>query len=549
MNFLHIFRILGTFLRYRLDRNLPAEARAGWRRPLFWLVRLMPEPASNPAESARLALEELGPIFIKFGQILSTRKDLFSEQMAGELEKLQDQVPPFDPSEAISIIETELGARVSDVFSHFDSVPLASASLAQVHSATLAADNALGSDVVIKVIRPGVLHLIQRDIRLMYFAARLLERFWPDAKRLHPVQIVKDYESTIMGELDLKLEAENTKRLRGNWHDSGKLYVPRVYEEFSTHRIMVMERIYGVTATDLASLRHNEVDLRKLAHLGVEIFFTQVFEDNFFHADMHPGNVFVDITDPDNPTYIALDCAIIGSLTENDKDYLARNLLAFFHRDYMEVARLHVKSGWVPFDTNIDEFAAVIRRVCDPFFQKPIKDISFGQVLLELLDTARTFNMEVQPQLVLLQKTLINIEGMGRQIYPDLDLWETAAPFMERWMKDRIGLAGLIRRITEKAPRWLDQLPEIPDLAYNAMVEIRELSQQNRAQVATLTEVRLALQEQSRRARYHRLGGLALVGALLSLLAPASGFASGVDPVIPGSLLGTLGIYWMYIHS
>ena len=264
---------------------------------------------------------------------------------------------------------------------------------------------------------------------------------------------------------------------------------------------------------------------------------------------MHPGNVFVDASDPGNPTYIALDCAIIGSLTENDKNYLARNLLAFFHRDYDEVARLHVKSGWVPRDTDVNEFSGVIRRVCDPFFQKPIKDISFGTVLLELFDTARQFNMEVQPQLVLLQKTLINIEGMGRQSYPDLDLWETAAPFMERWMKDRIGLAGLIRRISENAPRWLDQLPEIPDLAYNTMIEIRDMAEQNRAQSETLIEVREALRPQSRRSRYQRLGGLALIGALFSMLVPISGYAAYIDPIIPGSLLGTLGIYWMYIHS
>ncbi|MEO2183286.1 MAG: AarF/UbiB family protein, partial [bacterium] len=421
-------------------------------------------------------------------------------------------------------------------------------SLAQVHAASMTI-GPVEKEVVVKVIRPGIQKVIERDIKLMYFCANLLEKFWPDARRLHPAAIVKDYESVILGELDLKLEAYNSRRLRDNWSGSGKLFVPEVYETCSTSRIMVMERIYGVTATDLPSLRDKNVDLKKLAHLGVEIFFSQVFEDNFFHADMHPGNVFVDVTDPDNPTYIALDCAIIGSLTENDKDYLARNLLAFFHRDYDEVARLHVKSGWVPFDTDINEFSEVIRRVCDPFFQKPIKDISFGIVLLELFDTARRYNMEVQPQLVLLQKTLINIEGMGRQIYPDLDLWETAAPFMERWMKDRIGVAGLIKRISEKAPRWLDQLPEIPDLAYDAMVEIRDLAAQNRAQIATLTEVKQALQEQTRRAKYQRLGGLALIGAILSLVAPTTGYATDIDPIIPGSVLGMLGIYWMYIHS
>ncbi|MGV0034522.1 MAG: 2-polyprenylphenol 6-hydroxylase [Candidatus Azotimanducaceae bacterium WSBS_2022_MAG_OTU7] len=547
MNFRRAIRILWTFARLRLDRNIPDEARRGRAVALLWILKLIPEPRHTGPESVRLALEELGPIFIKLGQILSTRKDLFSDEMSQELQKLQDQVPPFDSKTAVEIIESEIGGPIPSLFTSFDSSPLASASLAQVYAASMT----IGSteqEVVVKVIRPGIQKVIERDIKLLYFCASLLEKFWPDARRLHPVAIVKDYETTIINELDLKLEADNSRRLRDNWLSSGKLFVPQVYDACSTSRIMVMERIFGVTATDLATLRDKNVDLKKLAHLGVEIFFSQVFEDNFFHADMHPGNVFVDVTDPDNPTYIALDCAIIGSLTENDKDYLARNLLAFFHRDYDEVARLHVKSGWVPMDTNINEFSEVIRRVCDPFFQKPIKDISFGTVLLELFDTARKFNMEVQPQLVLLQKTLINIEGMGRQIYPDLDLWETAAPFMEKWMKDRIGIAGLIKRISGNAPRWLDQLPEIPDLAFDAMVEIRDLGAQSRAQVATLTAVRLALQEQARRAKFQRLGGLALIGALLSFIAPTVGYAAAIDPIIPGSVLGTLGIYWMYIH-
>ena len=548
MNFRRAIRILWTFARLRLDRNIPDEARRGPAVALLWILKLIPEPRHTGPESARLALEELGPIFIKFGQILSTRKDLFSDEMSQELQKLQDQVPPFDSNAAVEIIESEIGGPIASLFTSFDSSPLASASLAQVHAASMTIGSS-EKEVVVKVIRPGIQKVIERDIKLLYFCASLLEKFWPDARRLHPVAIVKDYETIIINELDLKLEADNSRRLRDNWLNSGKLFVPQVYDACSTSRIMVMERIFGVTATDLPTLRDKNVDLKKLAHLGVEIFFSQVFEDNFFHADMHPGNVFVDVTDPDNPTYIALDCAIIGSLTENDKDYLARNLLAFFHRDYDEVARLHVKSGWVPMDTDINEFSEVIRRVCDPFFQKPIKDISFGTVLLELFDTARKFNMEVQPQLVLLQKTLINIEGMGRQIYPDLDLWETAAPFMEKWMKDRIGIAGLIKRIFGNAPRWLDQLPEIPDLAFDAMVEIRDLGAQSRAQIATLTEVRLALQEQARRAKFQRLGGLALIGALLSLIVPTAGYAAAIDPIIPGSVLGTLGIYWMYIHS
>ncbi|MBO6704063.1 MAG: ubiquinone biosynthesis regulatory protein kinase UbiB [Pseudomonadales bacterium] len=547
MTFFRALSIFFTLVKFRLDRNLPDDARSWWLSALLFPLRLI-RTDKNKAVAARKALEALGPIFIKFGQLLSTRKDLFSEEMSRELEKLQDQVPPFDSAEARRMIEQDIGTSVDELFDNFSHDPMASASVAQVHPATLKTDHG-PREVVVKVIRPGIDKVIRRDIKLMYFGARLLQRFWPDAKRLHPIAIVRDYERTILGELDLSLEAANTKQLRENWYGSGKLYVPVVYEEFSSRRIMVMERIYGVTATNLEALKAEDTDLKKLAHLGVEIFFTQVFEDNFFHADMHPGNVFVDITDPANPTYIALDCAIIGSLTDNDKNYLARNLLAFFRRDYDEVAKLHVQSGWVPSSTDVDEFSRVIRQVVDPFFQKPIKDISFGNVLLELFDTARHFDMEVQPQLVLLQKTLINIEGMGRQIYPDLDLWETAAPFMERWMNERVGIAGLIRRISENAPRWIDQLPDIPDLAYNTMVEIRELTEQTRHQAQTLGEVRQALQAQNQKSRYQKLGGIALIGAILSLLLPATGYTAVIDPVLSGSVLGTLGIYWLYIHA
>lgn len=548
MTLIRFFRILLILAKHRLDRNLPEEANTPLTLPLRLLSWLFPLPKESGAESARLALEALGPIFIKFGQLLSTRRDLFSDEMATELQKLQDQVPPFDPATARSVIEESLGCPLETHFSNFHPTPLASASLAQVHTASIVLDG-VKKEVVIKVIRPGVEEVIRRDIRLMYFAARMLERFWPEAGRLHPVEIVRDYETTIYGELDLLQEAMNTKQLRQNWHLSGKLYVPIVYDEFGSKNVMVMERIYGVTATDLDTLTEHRVNLKKLAHLGVEIFFTQVFEQNFFHADMHPGNVFVDISDPEDPTYIALDCAIIGSLTESDKNYLARNLLAFFHRDYDEVARLHIRSGWIPHDTDALKFASVMREVCDPYFQKPISEISFGNFLLDMFQTARQFDMEIQPQLVLLQKTLINIEGMGRQIYPDLDLWETAAPFMEKWMQNRVGVGAILRRLTDNAPRWLDQLPEIPDLAYNTMIEIGELAESNRSQVRMLAEVQRALQLQTRRTRYQRLGGLALIGAVLSMLVPATGYTTAINPVIPGSVLGTLGIYWMYIHS
>lgn len=550
MTFFRILTILRTIGRYRLDRCVPPKHRSFWLSFALLPFRVFPTPTDSTAASLRQAIEELGPIFIKFGQILSTRKDLFSEEFSSELEKLQDRVPPFDSGTAHQIIEASLGRPIEDVFETFSIDPMASASVAQVHAATL---QTAGMDepeaVVVKVIRPGIEKIIRRDISLMFLGAKMLERFWPEARRLHPVTVVEDYEFTILDELDLKLEADNAKRLRENWLDSGKLYVPRIYDNLSSSNVMVIERIYGITATNIKALNDRGVDLKKLAHLGVEIFFTQVFEDNFFHADMHPGNVFVDATDPANPTYIALDCAIVGSLTENDKNYLAKNIFAFFNRDYDEVAKLHIKSGWVPPDTDVQEFSRVIRKVCDPFFHKPIKEISFGIVLLELFQTARKFNMEAQPQLVLLQKTLINIEGMGRQIYPDLDLWETAAPFMERWMSNRIGVSGIVRRLAANAPRWLDQLPEIPDLAYDAMQEIQGMVAQNRYQTQTLNEVKQALEAQHRRSKFQRLGGIALIAALISLMAPASGYAAPIDPALPASVLGSLGIYWMYIHT
>ena len=543
-----VMRILFILGRHRLDRNLPSETRTWKTLPIRLLAKLFPRPSKEGPESARLALESLGPIFIKFGQLLSTRGDLFSENMATELAKLQDQVCPFSSTEATKIIEASLGANFHIAFTDFDPVPLASASLAQVHTAKLIHESSI-KEVVIKVRRPNIETTIKEDIQLMYFLAKLLERFWSEANRLHPVDIVRDYERTILEELDLRREAEKTVRLRENWLESGKLYVPEVFEQYCGEKVIVMERIHGVTANDISTLTEHRVDLRELAHLGVEIFFTQVFEDNFFHADMHPGNVFIDISNPSHPKYIALDCAIIGSLTEEDIDYLARNLVAFFRRDYEEVAKLHVRSGWVPPDTNISEFADVIRRVVDPFFQKPIKEISFGTVLLELFRTARQFKMEVQPQLILLQKTLINIEGMGRQIYPDLDLWETAAPFMERWMAKRLGLRSVIRQLAHNSPRWLEQLPEVPDLVLNTFREMQYLTESSRQQERMLIEIQDSLTAQNKKNRSQRLGGLAMLGAILSMLWPASGLATSVDPILSGSILGSLGVYWMYIHS
>ncbi|MCB1692055.1 MAG: ubiquinone biosynthesis regulatory protein kinase UbiB [Pseudomonadales bacterium] len=545
MRFLRLVGILLIVARHRLDRLLPADRPVPLRyRALLVLVRLVPAPGTSPAASLRLTFESLGPIFIKFGQILSTRRDLFDEETANELQKLQDQVPPFPSHEARRVIESSLGESVDRLFNQFDVDPLASASVAQVHAAVLTT----GEEVVVKVIRPGIRPLIERDLKVMYMMASWLERIWVDGRRLHPVDIVRDYERTVLDELDLQLEAANTTQLRANWQHSGKLYVPKVYWDYTRNNVMVMERIYGLTAADVAGMRARNVNMKRLAHLGVEIFFTQVFEDNFFHADMHPGNVFIDATDPENPTYIALDCAIIGSLTEDDKNYLARNLLAFFHRDYNEVARLHVESGWVPADTDVHEFESVIRSVCEPVFQKPIAEISFGRVLLSLFQTARRFNMEVQPQLVLLQKTLLNIEGMGRQIYPDLDLWETAAPFMERWMKERMGVGGLFKRLRHNAPGLLEQLPELPQLAIDALHEIRALGRNNREQTLVLSQLRTELQHQNRARRLNRMGGVALVAALIAALMPLTGVAATHEALLGSSLLGSLGVYWMFIR-
>ncbi|WP_122861450.1 ubiquinone biosynthesis regulatory protein kinase UbiB, partial [Pseudomonas viridiflava] len=402
------------------------------------------------------ALQDLGPIFIKFGQLLSTRRDLLPEDIADELMLLQDRVPPFDQNLAIKLIEEQLGAKICDVFSRFDETPLASASVAQVHAARLKT----GEEVVVKVVRPGLKPIIGQDLAWLFILARTAERVSADARLLHPVQVVMDYEKTIYDELDLLREAANSSQLRRNFEGSELLYVPQVYWDWCRPKVLVMERIYGVQVTDLATLADQRTDMKLLAERGVEIFFTQIFRDSFFHADMHPGNIFISTVSPWSPQYIAIDCGIVGSLTPEDQDYLARNLFAFFKRDYRRVAQLHIDSGWVPAETKLNEFEAAIRTVCEPIFEKPLKDISFGQVLMRLFQTARRFNMEVQPQLVLLQKTLLNIEGLGRQLYPELDLWSTAQPYLERWMRERVSPKTLVSNLQSQ----VEQLPHIANM-------------------------------------------------------------------------------------
>ncbi|PAU81595.1 ubiquinone biosynthesis regulatory protein kinase UbiB [Halovibrio salipaludis] len=467
INLGRLLRILWVFSRYRLDTFLRLLTLPAGIRFLLAIApwRLFPQPEANRGERLRQAMEDLGPVFIKFGQILSTRRDLLPEDMAESLAHLQDRVAPFDSNDARAIVEAELGADIADSFSEFEQDPLASASVAQVHGAKLLD----GTAVVVKVIRPGIEKVIRQDIRLLYLMARLLQRFWAEGPRLRPVEVVTDYEKTIFDELDMQREAANASQLRRNFPDSPLIYVPEVYWSHTGRRVVTMERVSGIPIGDTAALHAAGVDMKVLAEKGVEIFFTQVFRDSFFHADMHPGNIFVDVSNPADPQYIALDFGIVGTLGPSDKSYLARNLLAFFRRDYHQVAALHIQSGWIPADTRVDEFEAAIRTVCEPIFARPLRDISFGHFLLRLFEVARRFHMEVQPQLVLLQKTLLNVEGLGRQLYPDLDLWATAQPFLENWMQQQMGPPGVMRSLREHLPDWAEQAPEMPQLFHDAL--------------------------------------------------------------------------------
>lgn len=408
----------------------------------------------------RNTLIELGPIFVKFGQALSTRPDILPPDIALELSELQDNVPPFSSEEALKIIEAAFGQSAFDLFAAFDKTPLASASMAQVHAATLKT----GEDVVVKLLRPRMRKKIEQDISLLYRIAYLATRYWADSRRLKPIEIVREFEQQLLDELNLHREAANGAQLRRNFNDSPLLYVPMIYWDYVRHNVLVMERIYGIPITDIPTLLDNQIDLKKLAERGLEIFFTQVFRDCFFHADMHPGNIFVSYQHPHAPQYICVDFGIIGTLNDEDKRYLAENLLAFFNRDYRRVAQLHVESGWVARDTRIDAFESAIRTVCEPIFERPLKDISFAMLVLHLFEVARRFNMEVQPQLVLLQKTLLAIEGLGRQLYPELDLWATAKPFLEKWVREQIGPKALLRNIYQNIPFIVEQLPHMPRL-------------------------------------------------------------------------------------
>ena len=508
-----IVKILWTVLRYRLDRNVGRLAGERWWYR-FSPLRLLPAPAKSDAERLREALEALGPIFVKFGQILSTRRDLLPTDYADELAKLQDQVPPFPSDQAVAIVERSLGDSVANLFASFEREPLASASLAQVHGARTKD----GDEVVVKVIRPDVHSVVRKDIALIHTVAAMLERVSREARRLRLQAVVADYERTIFDELNLLKEAANTARLRANFEGSELLYAPQVHWRLCAESVLVLERVYGIPIADIAALEAAGTNMKKLAERGVETFFTQVFKHNFFHADMHPGNIFVDVRDPQNPSYIAIDCAIIGTLTEADQTYLGRNVVAFFNRDYERIARLHVESGWVPAETDIGEFQGVIRALCEPLFQRPLKEISFGHFLVALFQTARRFDMAVQPQLVLLQKTLLNIEGLGRQLYPDLDLWSTAKPFMETWMRERYGAKAFLKSLADNAPALLAELPRLPEVAVAAIYRLGDLDRLATTQRQAMARLTRAVEEQNKHAKWRRAAGVGLLLASLGLL-------------------------------
>ncbi len=468
-----LIRINYILMRYNIDEIVLGTH---WFYPMRFFIYLNPfywsaaRKRLTRGQRIRLAIEELGPIFVKAGQIISTRRDVLPDDIALELEKLQDRVPPFDGARAKKIIEAALKSNIEQVFSQFDSTALASASIAQVHAATLHS----GESVVVKVLRPDIHIMIDRDIDLLMTLAKIAERYWYEMRHLKPIQLVEEVAQTLYDELDLNREAANASQLRRNFADSKLLYIPKVFWNYTHKNIMVMERIHGIPVYDLERLRNTGINMQKLAERGLEIFFTQVFRDSFFHADLHPGNIFVNADDPQNPTYIAVDFGIVGSLNHSDQRYLAENMIAFFKRDYQRVAELHIACGWLPPDTRIDQFEGAIRAVSEPIFEQPLRNISFGQLLLRLFQVARRFNINIQPQLVLLQKSLLGIEGLSRQIAPELDIWSSASPQIEKWLRKQVGFKAFVRRVRENLPLLSEQLPEMPTLIYEALKETKQ---------------------------------------------------------------------------
>ena len=524
-----LFRMLAiqrVLVKYGLDDIIKETHLLRPLRFVFYLSSTRRNKSAPVGERIRLALEELGPIFVKFGQALSTRRDLLPRDIADELAKLQDAVPPFPADEAIAIINEAYGASVNDVFERFDEEPLAAASIAQVHTAKLKT----GHEVIVKILRPGVQGQIENDLAVLRLIAGLADRYWEHGKRLRPLEVVDEYENTIIDELDLMREAANTAQLKRNFKGNDMLYVPDVYWDYCRPEVLVQERIYGTPISDMAALEAAGANIQVLAENGVEIFFTQVFHHNFFHADMHPGNIFVITTDPDQPKYAAVDFGIVGTLSPEDQRYLAENFLAFFDRDYHRIARLHLDSGWVPAGTRVDQLETAIRTVCEPIFNKPLAEISFAALLMRLFRVAQRFNVEIQPQMILLHKTLFNIEGLGRQLYPQLDLWKTAHPVMKRWMNEQVGPRAMLRDLRENLPQLRDALRDLPTILRQLGKQASDGQFQFEMQSRELERMRVQMARQ-RRQRFW------LTGAATATLSASLVLTLGSLPVLGWSLL------------
>ncbi|MCH7981471.1 MAG: ubiquinone biosynthesis regulatory protein kinase UbiB [Proteobacteria bacterium] len=508
---LRVLRIQRVLVKYGLDEVITATHLL---RPLRFLYVFFPKRRDSTAplgERLRLALEELGPIFVKFGQAVSTRRDLLPRDIADELAKLQDNVPPFPSDQAVRIIEDAYGKSVEEVFERFDREPLAAASIAQVHTAKIAN----GTEVIVKILRPGVEEQIEQDLAVLRWIAHLAAKYWEHGKRLRPLELVSEYERTVIDELDLMREAANTAQLRRNFEGSDLLVVPEIYWDYCRPEVLVQERIYGIPISDMDALRAAGTNIKALAENGVEIFFTQVFRHNFFHADMHPGNIFVITTDPDKPKYAAVDFGIVGTLSPEDQRYLAENFLAFFDRDYHRIAKLHIDSGWVPEGTRIDQLETAVRTVCEPIFNKPLSEISFAQVLMRLFRVARRFNVEIQPQMILLHKTLFNIEGLGRELYPELDLWKTAHPVLKKWMADRVGPAAIISDIRENLPELREAMRELPGAIRHLAAQAKGDNISGRIQAAEIQQLRDELKRQGKQRFWLTIAATAAIVAAI----------------------------------
>ena len=525
-NLARLISINFTLARYGLDEIILS---IHFFRPLRLLGAVNPfnwfrGNKLSQAERLRLCIEELGPIFIKFGQMLTTRRDLLGDEITDELEKLLDRVPPFPLQQAREILQQQLGQPLQQAFKSFDEKELASASIAQVYAAQLPD----GQDVVVKIVRPGIEAEIRRDIEVLVLLATMADRYWDGAKRVKPLQIVREFERTIFNELDMVREAANASELRRHFEGSTDLFVPEIYWDYCKPRVLVIERIEGIPVSDINQLREHGVNLEVLSRKGVEIFFTQVFRNNYFHADMHPGNIFVSRNNPEDPQYIAVDFGIMGSLSTQDQRYLAENFVAFFNRDYRRVAELHVDSGWVDRDTRIVDFEAAIRSVCEPMFQRPLAEISFGQLLLRLFQTARSFNMEIQPQLLLLEKTFLHIEGLGRQLYPQLDLWDTAKPFIERWLSDQLGMRALVKGVKKNLPYIAENLPDLPQLVFKSLTKLANDEFQFEINTKQMEVLKQEIRQGNRRSIR------AIIGASLVISASIIVGLDGIAPIMVG---------------